>query len=354
MPRHDDRSLAGGGTRVGRATSRWTLSPALLRFRRSHEFWLLAVILVLSLALSLATDSFLTLQNLFDLLTSNAFVGILASGLLVVLIAGGIDISFTATASVAQYVALTIGIRQGFGWFALFAVAGSVGVLCGLINAIFITKLRISSIIVSIATLNIFYGLLIVSTGGKYITSLPKFFRDGIAWFEHDDANGMPYALNLQILVLVLAFIAAWLLLNRTNVGRQIYAMGGNKDAAQRLGFHVLRLNILVYGYLGFVAGIASLVQAQLAQSVTPTVLVGKELDVLAAVVLGGASLTGGVGSVFGAILGVTLLAILQNGLVLLGISSYWNQWFVGLTILIAVSTTAWSQRRRRAAKAIN
>ena len=354
MPRHDDRSLAGGGTRVGRATSRWTLSPALLRFRRSHEFWLLAVILALSLALSLATDSFLTLQNLFDLLTSNAFVGILASGLLVVLIAGGIDISFTATASVAQYVALTIGIRQGFGWFALFAVAGSVGVLCGLINAIFITKLRISSIIVSIATLNIFYGLLIVSTGGKYITSLPKFFRDGIAWFEHDDANGMPYALNLQILVLVLAFIAAWLLLNRTNVGRQIYAMGGNKDAAQRLGFHVLRLNILVYGYLGFVAGIASLVQAQLAQSVTPTVLVGKELDVLAAVVLGGASLTGGVGSVFGAILGVTLLAILQNGLVLLGISSYWNQWFVGLTILIAVSTTAWSQRRRRAAKAIN
>jgi simple sugar transport system permease protein len=339
---------------VSVVTSCSALTPVLLRFRRSHEFWLLAVILALSLALSLATDSFLTLQNLFDLLTSNAFVGILASGLLVVLIAGGIDISFTATASVAQYVALTIGIRHGFGWFALFALAGAVGVLCGLINAIFVTKLRISSIIVSIATLNIFYGLLIVSTGGKYITSLPKFFRDGISWFEHDDASGVPYALNLQILVLVLAFIAAWLLLNRTNVGRQIYAMGGNKDAAQRLGFHTLRLNILVYGYLGFVAGIASLVQAQLAQSVTPTVLVGKELDVLAAVVLGGASLTGGVGTVFGAILGVALLAILQNGLVLVGVSSYWNQWFVGLTILCAVSITAWSDRRRRMAKAIN
>ena len=133
-----------------------------------------------------------------------------------------------------------------------------------------------------------------------------------------------------------------WPLLRFTNIGRQIYALGGNKDAAQRLGFHVVRLNFLVYGYLGFVAGIASLVQAQLAQSVTPTVLVGKELDVLAAVVLGGASLTGGVGTVFGAILGVTLLAILQNGLVLLGVSSYWNQWFVGLTILCAVSITAW------------
>ncbi|MDM0078803.1 ABC transporter permease [Variovorax sp. J2P1-59] len=329
-------------------------SAALRRFRHSHEFWLLAVIVVLSAALSVATDSFLTAQNLFDLLTSNAFVGIMAAGLLVVLISGGIDISFTATASVAQYVALTVGIRYGLGWIALFVIAGAVGVGCGLINAIFITKLRISSIIVSIATLNIFYGLLIFSTGGKYITSLPKFFRDGISWFEYEDSSGVPYALTLQILMLAVAFGVTWILLNRTNIGRQIYAMGGNKDAAQRLGFHVFRLNLLVYGYLGFVAGLASLVQAQLAQSVTPTVLVGKELDVLAAVVLGGASLTGGVGTVMGAILGVALLAILQNGLVLVGVSSYWSQWFVGLTILVAVSMTAWSERRRRTAKAIN
>ena len=324
-------------------------SAALARFRRSHEFWLLAVIVALSLVLSIATDSFLTLQNLFDLLTSNAFIGILASGLLVVLIAGHIDISFTATASVAQYLALTVGIRYGLGWVALFAIAGAIGVLCGLINAVFVTKLRISSIIVSIATLNIFYGLLIFMTGGNYITSLPKFFRDGIAWFEHVDASGVPYGLNLQILLLVSAFSVTWLLLNRTNIGRQIYALGGNREAAQRLGFHVFRITLLVYGYLGFVAGVASIVQAQLAQSVTPTVLVGKELDVLAAVVLGGASLNGGVGTVFGAILGVALLAILQNGLVLIGVSSYWNQWFVGLTILVAVSTTAWSERRRRA-----
>ena len=80
---------------------------------------------------------------------------------------------------------------------------------------------------------------------------MPKFFRDGISWFEYDDANGVPHALNLQILVLVLAFAATWLLLNRTNVGRQIYASGGNKDVAQRLGFQVFRLNCLVYGYLG-------------------------------------------------------------------------------------------------------
>jgi simple sugar transport system permease protein len=325
------------------------MRDALRLFRRSHEFWLLSVVVLFCLGLSLATDSFLTFQNFFDLLTSNAFIGILAAGLLVVLVAGGIDISFTATASVAQYIALTLALRYGLGWFGVFAVAAGIGVACGLINAIFILKLRISSIIVSIATLNLFYGLLIFVTGGKYITSLPKYFRDGIWWFEYIDSEDVPYGLNLQVLVLVLAFLCTSILLNRTNIGRQIYAMGGNRDAAQRLGFHVFGLNCLVYGYMGLIAGIASLVQAQLAQSVTPTVLVGKELDVLAAVVLGGASLTGGVGTVFGTILGVALLAILQNGLVLMGVSSYWSQLFVGLVILISVSTTAWSHRRRKA-----
>jgi simple sugar transport system permease protein len=117
--------------------------------------------------------------------------------------------------------------------------------------------------------------------------------------------------------------------------------MGGNPDGAQRVGFNLFRLHLIVYGYMGFIAGIASLVQAQLAQSVAPTVLVGKELDVLAAVVLGGASLVGGIGTVFGTILGLALLAIIQNGLVLLGVSSYYSQFFTGLVILISVSATA-------------
>jgi simple sugar transport system permease protein len=324
------------------------------RFRRSHEFWLLMVILVLCAGLGLANAQFLTLQNLFDLLTSYAFVGILALGLLVVLIAGGIDISFTATASVAQYVALSVANAYGANWFSVFAIAILVGAALGAINATFIQKLRIPSIIVSVATLNIFYGLLIFVTGGKYIYSLPDWFATGIFWFEFDWGKDTSYGVNLQILALGVCFLVTWLLLNRTNVGRQIYAMGGNADAARRLGFHIFGLNMLVYGYMGVMAGIASLVQAQLAQSVAPTVLVGKELDVLAAVVLGGASLAGGVGTVFGTILGVALLAILQNGLVLVGVSSYWSQLFVGIIIIAAVSITAWSERRRRAAKAIN
>jgi simple sugar transport system permease protein len=324
-----------------------TLLASLTRFRRSHEFWLLIVILVLCAGLGAANAQFLTMQNLFDLLTSYAFVGILALGLLVVLIAGGIDISFTASASVAQYVALTVANGHGANWIGLFAIAIGVGGLLGAINAIFIQKLRIPSIIVSIATLNIFYGLLIFFTGGKYIYSLPDWFATGIFWFEFDWGKDTSYGVNLQILSLAVCFFVTWLLLNRTNIGRQIYAMGGNADAARRLGFHIFGLNMLVYCYMGVMAGIASLVQAQLAQSVAPTVLVGKELDVVAAVVVGGASLMGGVGTVLGTFLGLALLAILQNGLVLLGVSSYWSPLFVGLVILISVSVTAWSQRER-------
>jgi simple sugar transport system permease protein len=261
------------------------------RFRRSHEFWLLIVILTLCASLGVANAQFLTMQNLFDLLTSYAFVGILALGLLVVLIAGGIDISFTATASVAQYVTLSVANAYGANWIGVFATAIGVGGALGALNAIFIQKLRIPSIIVSVATLNIFYGLLIFFTGGKYIYSLPDWFATGIFWFEFEWGKDSSYGVNLQILALALSFLVTWLLLNRTNIGRQIYAMGDNADAAQRLGFHIFGLNMLVYCYMGVMAGIASLVQAQLAQSVAPTVLVGKELDVVAAVVLGGAAL---------------------------------------------------------------
>jgi simple sugar transport system permease protein len=323
-------------------------------FRQQHEFWLLLVVVALGLFLSIATDTFFTLQNLYDLLTSYAFVGILCAGLLVVLVAGGIDISFTATATVAQYVAISLALAYGGDWLTIFLVAAGVGILCGLINAVCIHVFKIKSIIVTIATLNIYYGILVFVTGGKYIYSLPDWFSKGIWWFEYVGEDQIPYALNLQILTLVAAFALTWFLLNRTTTGRQIYAMGGNPDAAQRLGFNLFRLNLIVYGYMGFIAGVASLVHAQLAQSVAPTVLVGKELDVLAAVVLGGASLLGGVGTVLGTVLGLTLLAITQNGLVLMGVSSYYSQFFTGLLIVASVSATAVSAVRvRRRSKAV-
>src|ERR1700716_4623250 len=230
--------------RFDRQSMRESLFASFSRFRRTHEFWLLIVILVLCAGLGAANAQVLTVQNLFVLLTSYAFVGILALGLLVVLIAGGIDISFTATASVAQYVTLTVANAYGANWISVFAIAIGIGGALGALNAIFIQKLRIPSIIVSVATLNIFYGLVIFFTGGKYIYSLPDWFATGIFWFEFEWGKDTSYGVNLQILVLAVCFLLTWLLLNRTNIGRQIYAMGDNAEAAPRLGLHLLGPNM--------------------------------------------------------------------------------------------------------------
>ena len=324
----------------------------LRRQERGTTFYLLIVTLVLGFVLSVSTESFFSLRNLLDLLSSYAFVGVLAAGLLVVLISGGIDISFTATASIAQYVMMAYLIDYDGNWLIAFAMAGAIGIALGAVNAVLIHYLRVSSIIITIATLNIFFGLLIFITKGAYLYTFPDWFSSGFNLFEYTDAAGNYYSLSLQILVLFAAFALTYVLLNRTTTGRQIYAMGSNPEAAKRLGFNILWLHLFVYCYMGFLAGIASVIQAQLAQSIAPTVLVGKELDVLAAVVLGGASLTGGVGSVGGALLGIALLAFLQNGLILLGVSSYWSPVFTGAVILISVSATTYSGRLGKRASA--
>lgn len=324
------------------------MRDSIERFKRTHEFRLLLVILVMAGALSLSTPGFASLQNLVDVLSSTAFIGIMAAGLLVVIITGGIDLSFAATASIAQYAALTVANQLGIGWVGVFAIALALGLALGLINGMLMNRLRTSALIVTIATLNVFYGILLTVTRGADIFSLPDWFTEGFEFVFHTNAQGDSLALNFQIMALLLAFVATWLLLNRSNIGRQIYAFGGNPDAAQRVGFNVRRLNLLVYGYMGALAGIASLVQAQLVQSVSPSALVGRELDVVAAVVIGGASLNGGAGTVLGTLLGVGLIAMLQNGLILLGISSYWSLFNTGLVIIAAVVMMAMENKKRR------
>lgn len=326
------------------------MPDALKRFGRSHEARLLLVNLILFVILSVTAQGFFSLQNALNLMTSYAFAGILAAGLVVVLVAGGIDISFTAVASIAQYLAVSAVVRYDGGWVMLFGVALGIGLLLGLLNAVLVTWLRISSIIVTIALLNVYYGLLMFISGGDPINSLPAWYADGMYWILGEDEFQNPYILSMQILGLVLAFVLAWILLNRLGVGRQLRALGGNPEAAKRVGFSELRLNMVAYGFMGLMAGLASLVQAQVSQSVVPNALVGRELDVLAAVVLGGASLTGGIGTAFGTILGLMLLAFLQDGLILVGVSSYWIQCVTGFVFLVAVVTIAWERKRQERA----
>lgn len=313
-------------------------------FFKKNEFYLLMVLVAMMVTFSLGSGEFFTLENLFDLLLGYSFVGIMAAGLLVVLISGGIDISFTATATVAQYAMALVIMEHGGGWVTAFCVASSVGIVLGGINGFLVHHLRVSAIIVTIATLNIFYGILVFVTKGRWLYDFPDWFCDGLTLFSFGP-NDM-YSMSLPVVMLLAVTVLTWILLNRTVTGRRIYAMGGNPEGARRMGFNLFRLRIFVYCYMGIMAAIGATVQAQLLQTVAPNSIVGREMEVLAAVVLGGASLSGGEGSVMGAVLGVAIIGILQNGLTLLGVSSYWHKVAIGAVILVSVGMTAWNRRK--------
>lgn len=327
--------------------------PKILSSIGPTERWLILVIVCISVGLSVTTDTFFTLVNAFDLLNSSAVNVIFAAGLLVVLVAGGIDISFAVGASVVQYLAVTVLMKLGGGNWALGLILSAFFGFClGAINATLIHHFRIISIVVTIATFNLFFGLLMFFTGGVSIYLLPDWMTQRIILFEHETATGWA-EITLPVLVMTIVVFATWFLMRKLSYGRQIFAMGDNVEGARRLGIKIGAMHYLAYGWLGACAGIAGLMQAHYAREVVPNALYGRELEVLAAVVLGGARLGGGRGTLLGAILGLALVAITQNGLNLLGVSPYAFRMIVGFIILVAISMSGetlgfLTERRRR------
>jgi len=304
------------------------------------EAKLLAVLVLIVGFLSVASPQFMTLGNLTSLLNNNAVNLIWAVGLLVVLIAGGIDISFAVAASVVQFVAVSVLIGMGGGNWALgFALVIVLGIGLGLVNAVLIHGFRIISIVVTISTFNAFFGLLMFFTGGRSIYSLPDWLSQPIYLWEYQTETGWA-DIRLPVAVMVVCLIATWALIRHTTTGRQLYAFGDNPEGARRAGINIWLMQAIAFGWCGMMAGIAGLMQAHITREVVPNALIGRELDVLAAVVLGGARLGGGRGSVLGCVLGVMLIAVAQNGLNLLGVSPYAFKMVVGIIILAAISTS--------------
>lgn len=306
-------------------------------FRR-HEVQIAAIVVLMAVFFSVMSPGFLSAGNLTTLLESYSVMAIMAAGLLVVLISGGIDISFAAIAAVTQYLVATILVQMGGNWVVAFALAAVFGCVLGAVNALLIYYLQALSVIVTISTMTFYFAILMFVTDGKSIYDLPDWFTASIS----------PFGIPFPVIVAAIVLIATAFLLNRLSIGRQIYGLGGNLEGAKRMGCNILGLQCFVYGYSGLTAGIAGLVQAHRVEEVVPNALIGRELDVLAAVVLGGASLQGGIGTVSGAILGIVLLAIVQNGLTLLGVSSYSFGFVTGLIILISVSATAIAAKRQQ------
>lgn len=328
------------------------MNKKIIRIFNHSEIYLFFIIIIFSIILTSINPSFLTLENLFDLIKSSAGMGILAVGFFIVLLSGGIDVSFTAIAIAGQYISANVLMATGVdNIYLAFLISCSVGILLGAINGLLISVFKLPTLIVTLGTLSAFHGALLAFVGTKAINTaeLPDCFKV----FGHNNifvlarADGTSYGLSVYALILLGVVIMGWLILKYTMLGRGIYAIGGNRDSAIRAGFNIVGIQLFIYCYVGFLAGIMGVMHISLLRYSNPMYIVGTELGVIAAVVLGGARITGGTGSIIGTLLGVAMISILEKNLVLMGLSSYWHQLFVGLIIIIGVSITSYQNKRR-------
>jgi simple sugar transport system permease protein len=317
-----------------------------------NETFVFLVLVVFSLAVTVVNPTFLTIENMFDLAKSSAGMAILAIGVFVVLLSGGIDVSFTAIAIAGQYITVKTLIMLKIDSLGIaFLISCLVGIALGSVNALLISKFKLPTLITTLGTLSFFHGGLLqfVGTEAFYTGDIPNSMKTfGLARvFTFLRADGTEYGLSVFVLILAGVIVVTWLFLRYTMLGRGIYAIGGNREAAERAGFDITGTQFFIYCYVGFLAGIMGVMHVSMIRYSNPLYIVGDELGVIAAVVLGGARITGGSGSILGTLLGVAMIVILQKNLVLIGLSSYWHQFFIGLIIVVGVSITYYQNLRR-------
>lgn len=284
-------------------------------------------LVVLCIALFIATPDFLTGRNLLNVGIQVSTVAVLAFGVTFVIVAGGIDLSVGSVAALSAMVSGWFFASAGLpGWIAL--VGGLVaGLVTGVVNGLASAYGKLPSFIATLAMLSVARGLTLVLSDGKPVPTSPQ------VSFLGSDIGPVP----VPIIVLVLAALVASFVLNRTVIGRSMYAVGGNAEAARLSGLPVKRIVVVVFGLSGLFAALAGLLLAGRLDSAQPQAASGYELDAIASVVIGGASLAGGVGRISGTFIGALVLVVIRNGLNLLNVSSFWQQVVIGLVIAVAV-----------------
>lgn len=316
----------------------------------NNEGVLVAVIIVVVIAMSLSSPAFLTPGTFFGLVRSSLVPLIFALGVLLVMISGGIDVSFPAIAIFAAYTTISWSSEASFDptLVGIFVIAIVVGALWGLLNGIVIARFRLPTLIVTLGTQGIIKGILLTYIGSAYISAsrLPgSVAQASDAHLVDIPGAGYLHAMMIPVLVIV---VTVWWMLKYTTFGRSIYAIGGDIEAARRVGIPVVRTQVLLYVLVGALAAVGGVIFVILGKNANPQALVGTELDIIAAVVLGGASIFGGRGSVFGTVLGVVLVQLINNNLVLIGIPSTWQRAAVGVLLLVGVSVQALAALRSR------
>ena len=310
---------------------------------------LLIIVVVYSVFVTIKNPGFFQIQTVFDIIKTSSTTMIVAMGLLVVMISGGIDVSFMAIALFGSYTSLYIMIQTGINNLAFaFAVSMAIGVVLGLVNAVLISWLKLPPFIITLGTQNLFHGIMTTFISDKSFGSgvlpecLHKFGQGTL--FKVATANGST-GLTVSLIPVMIAGLATYFILHKTMIGRGIVAIGNDEESARRAGFNPFKIRLFVYAYSGALAGMMGIVYAAQVNALYPNKMVGDELMVVAAVVIGGTKITGGQGKIFGAVLGVLITYLLNSTLIMIGLSSSWNNLFVGAILVIAVAITSYQER---------
>ena len=301
------------------------------------ELGLLLVIVIFMVVMSILSPVFLSIANLRNLVIQSTILAVLALGETYVIIARGIDLSVGSVMAVSSALGLGVIVYNGFPVVGGIAVSILVGIAFGLFNGWAVTRVGVTPLIVTLAALSMGRGIVFVYTNGANITPVPEMFVTlGTA-----SILGVP----VSVLVLVGLAVVAHLILARTVFGRQVYATGGNELAARLAGIATRRVQTLTYVISGVTAAIAGIILTSRLQSAGPRAGVGIELTVIATCVIGGTSLFGGQGKIFGTLLGVLLISLVSNAINLLGVPPAWDNLVTGIVIFVAAVVDVYRRR---------
>lgn len=326
------------------------------RLTRRSEPYVFAAIVLLSILIQVRSGQFFSGNNLVDLARSLIVPALFSIGCMMVIVSGGIDVSFTAIASLAMYVTDRMLLASNYSGSVLlaYAISAGLGLLMGALNGFLIGFMKLPTLVVTLGTSSLFTGLMFGAFSASASDVPPAIARHGkdILFTATNPQTQLTSNMPVQILILIGSLLLVFFLLRYTMLGRGIYAIGGDEAAAERAGFNVRWIKMFLYCFVGVLAGITGIARISMMAYADPSTMLGMELTVIAAVVLGGTRVTGGLGTLTGTILGVALMTILSNSLILIGVPTYWTRVFTGAVIIIGTGVTArqiTATRRRRA-----
>lgn len=294
--------------------------------------------IILFIIFSFASPVFLTSSNLLNVTRQISFRGIAAIGMMFVILTGGIDLSIGSTVQLVNVICPLLMVKQGVSMGMSVAACFAVALLIGLINGLLVAKVKIPPMIVTMASMNAVNGAAFLISGGQPVFG----FDDKFAVLGQGYLGVVP----IPTIIMFVVFIIGAFILNKTTYGRNLYAIGGNEEAARLSGVNVDNVKIAAYVADSLFACAAGILMLSRLMSGTPNTGKGFEFEVITAVVLGGVSVSGGSGRVFSVVFGVLIIGILNNGLTLLGLNTYWQLVFNGLVLVIAVTMDYASKRR--------